>query len=37
MMNNTLSGTKMKKLAVFEILRDFFGLAYITRPCYPYI
>jgi len=25
------------KLAVFEILRDFFVLAYITRPRYPYI
>ena len=25
------------KLAVFGILRDFFVLAYITRPCYPYI
>jgi len=25
------------KLAVFEILRDFFVLAYITRPHYPYI
>jgi len=25
------------KLAVFEILRDFFVLAFITRLCYLYI
>jgi len=32
-MNGRLSAYK---LAVFEILRDFFVLAYITCPCYPY-
>jgi len=25
------------KLAIFEILRDFFVLTYIKRPRYPYI
>ena len=28
---------KAYKLAVFEILGDFFVLPYIARPCYPYI
>ena len=30
-------GITAYKLAVFEILRDFSYLTYITRPRYPYI